>query len=43
MELFVEVGATCRDVDGFLARRGEVTSPMLKVSCSGRGWSGWIA
>jgi len=31
MDLFVEVGQTCRDADAFLARRGSVTSPMLKV------------
>ncbi len=31
MDLFVEVGQLCRDVDGFLAGRGQVTSPLLKV------------
>lgn len=41
MELFVEVGATCRDVDGFLVRRGEVTSPMLKVKLFREGME-WV-
>lgn len=31
MDLFVEVGQTCRDVDAFLAGKADVTSPMLKV------------
>jgi curved DNA-binding protein CbpA len=31
MDLFVEVGQLCRDVDTFLAERGKVTSPLLKV------------
>jgi DnaJ-domain-containing protein 1 len=31
MDLFVEVGQHCRDVDAFLAERAKVTSPMLKV------------
>ncbi len=31
MDLFIEVGQTCKDVDGFLAGKAEVTSPMLKV------------
>jgi curved DNA-binding protein CbpA len=31
MDLFVEVGQTCKDVDAFLAGKAEVTSPMLKV------------
>jgi len=40
MDLFVEVGQLCRDVDAFLARRNEVTSPMLKVRLftEGMGW-----
>lgn len=37
MELFVEVGQTCRDVDAYLARRGAVTSPMLKVQLFQQG------
>lgn len=41
MELFVEVGATCRDVDAFLVRRGEVTSPMLKVKLFREGME-WV-
>jgi DnaJ-domain-containing protein 1 len=31
MDLFIEVGQLCRDVDSFLAQRGNVTSPLLKV------------
>jgi hypothetical protein len=31
MDLFVEVGQLCRDVDAFLAGRANVTSPLLKV------------
>ena len=31
MDLFVEVGQLCRDVDAFLIQRGNVTSPLLKV------------
>lgn len=40
MDLFVEVGQLCREVDAFLVRRGEVTSPMLKVRLftEGMGW-----
>lgn len=40
MDLFVEVGQLCRDVDGFLQERSQVTSPMLKVRLftEGMGW-----
>lgn len=31
MDLFVEVGQLCRDVDGFLTEKAGVTSPLLKV------------
>jgi hypothetical protein len=31
MDLFVEVGQTCRDADAFLAEKSKVTSPLLKV------------
>jgi len=31
MDLFVEVGQTCRDVDAFIVEKGTVTSPLLKV------------
>lgn len=31
MDLFVEVGQVCRDCDEFLRRRGEGTSPMLRL------------
>lgn len=31
MDLAIEVGALCRDVDQFLAERAKVTSPLLKV------------
>ena len=37
MDLFVEVGQFCRDVDAFLASRGSVTSPLLKVQMFERG------
>ena len=37
MDLFVEVGQLCRDVDSFLAQRGNVTSPLLKVQMFERG------
>src|SRR5262245_42442101 len=29
MDLFVEVGQTCRDTDSFLAEKAKVTSPMM--------------
>lgn len=31
MDLFVEVGQTCRDVDTFIVEKNKVTSPLLKV------------
>jgi curved DNA-binding protein CbpA len=37
MDLFVEVGQLCRDVDAFQAQRGNVTSPLLKVQMFERG------
>src|ERR1043166_1863885 len=37
MDLFVEVGQLCRDVDAFLAERRNVTSPLLKVQMFERG------
>ena len=37
MDLFVEVGQLCRDVDTFLVERGKVTSPLLKVKMFERG------
>jgi DnaJ-domain-containing protein 1 len=37
MDLFVEVGQLCRDADAFLAQRGQVTSPLLKVQMFERG------
>lgn len=37
MDLFVEVGQLCRDVDAFLAERAKVTSPLLKVQLFERG------
>lgn len=44
MDLFVEVGQICRDVDAFLAQRGNVTSPLLKVQMFERGmeWTGQL-
>lgn len=37
MDLFVEVGQLCRDVDTFLVERRKVTSPLLKVQMFERG------
>ena len=37
MDLFVEVGQLCRDVDTFQAERKNVTSPLLKVQMFERG------
>lgn len=37
MDLFMEVGQTCRDADAFIAERGQVTSPLLKVQMFQRG------
>lgn len=37
MDLFVEVGQTCRDVDAFLAEKSKVTSPLLKVQMFEKG------
>jgi hypothetical protein len=37
MDLFVEVGQMCREVDGFLTEKGKVTSPLLKVQMFEKG------
>jgi len=37
MDLFVEVGQTCRDADTFLDEKSKVTSPLLKVQLFERG------
>jgi DnaJ-domain-containing protein 1 len=37
MELFVEVGQLCRQVDTFLAERAKVTAPMLRVGLFEQG------
>jgi curved DNA-binding protein CbpA len=37
MDLFVEVGQTCREADAFLAERLQVTSPMLRVQLFEKG------
>jgi DnaJ-domain-containing protein 1 len=37
MDLFVEIGQTCRDTDAFLAEKTKVTSPLLKVQIFERG------
>lgn len=37
MDLFVEVGQLCREVDTFLVERSKVTSPLLKVQMFERG------
>lgn len=31
MDLFVEVGQVCREVDGYLTKKKQMTSPLLKV------------
>lgn len=41
MDLFVEVGQLCRDVDTFLAERGKAESPMLKVQMFAKGLE-WV-
>jgi curved DNA-binding protein CbpA len=41
MDLFVEVGQTCRDADAFLAEKSKVTSPLLKVQLFERGLD-WV-
>lgn len=40
MDLFVEVGQTCRDADEFLKRKDSTTSPMMKLQLlqEGLGW-----
>jgi len=37
MDLFLEVGQLCREVDGFLAERARASSPMVKVAVFSRG------
>ena len=37
MELFMQVGQLCREVDGFLNERFKVTAPLLKVQMFQRG------
>src|SRR6185436_6503653 len=37
MDLFVEVGQLCRDVDAFTAERANVSSPLVKVQMFQRG------
>jgi curved DNA-binding protein CbpA len=37
MELFMQVGQLCREVDGFLTGRAKVTAPLLKVQMFQRG------
>ena len=41
MELFVEVGEICRQVDAFLVEKAKVTSPLLKVQWFEKGMQ-WI-
>ncbi|MFO1458134.1 MAG: hypothetical protein U1G08_01905 [Verrucomicrobiota bacterium] len=38
MELFVDVGQVCRDLDTFLKRKSEATSPMVRVSLMQEGF-----
>ena len=41
MDLFVEVGQMCRDVDSFLHEKSKITSPLLKVRLfeQGQEWT----
>jgi curved DNA-binding protein CbpA len=41
MDLFMEVGQVCRDIDTFLAERAKTTSPLLKVRFFEKGME-WI-
>ena len=41
MDAFFEIGRLCKDADTFLAERGNVTSPLLKVKWFERGQE-WI-
>jgi DnaJ-domain-containing protein 1 len=45
MDLFMEVGQCCRDVDAFLAERAKTHSPLLKVQMFQRGmeWTDRLA
>ena len=37
MDLFIEVGQTCRELDEFLQRKANATSPMLRLSLMQEG------
>lgn len=37
MDLFVEVGQTCRDTDAFITEKAKVTSPLMKVQLFEKG------
>lgn len=41
MDLFVEIGQVCRDVDAFIAQRPSITSPMLCVQQFAKGQE-WV-
>jgi len=41
MDLFVEVGQTCRDLDAFLKRKSEAQSPMVRVALMEEGFP-WL-
>lgn len=41
MDLFVEVGQLCRDLDAFLKRKSEATSPMVRVALLEEGFT-WL-
>lgn len=41
MDLFVEVGQLCRELDAFLKRKSEATSPMVRVALMEEGFS-WL-
>lgn len=44
MDLFFQVGKLCRDLDGFLAKKRLITSPLLKVETfeHGQVWQGRV-
>ncbi|MBX3734495.1 MAG: hypothetical protein KF791_18110 [Verrucomicrobiae bacterium] len=41
MDLFVDVGQTCRDLDAFLQRKAGATSPMVRVTLMQEGFE-WL-
>src|SRR5882762_3473378 len=37
MDLFLEIGVLCREVDKFIEQKRQTTSPLVRVSCFARG------